>query len=90
MPSVDHVVHHVLAPMAIEALDCIVPVIRHLVIILHESPSACYILSDESSIPFYSTSTGYKNSKVKPNRWLQRDCQLKKIKLLFKINQKRL
>ncbi|XP_070850956.1 uncharacterized protein [Drosophila suzukii] len=37
MPSVDHVVHHVLAPMAIEALYCIVPVIRHLVIILHES-----------------------------------------------------
>jgi len=24
-------------------------------------PSACYILSDESSIPFYSTSNGYKN-----------------------------
>jgi len=23
--------------------------------------SACYILSDESSIPFYSTSNGYKN-----------------------------
>jgi len=23
-------------------------------------PSACYILSDESSIPFYSTSNGYK------------------------------
>jgi len=22
-------------------------------------PSACYILSDESSIPFYSTSNGY-------------------------------
>jgi len=27
-------------------------------------PSACYILSDESSIPPYSTSNGYKN-KVK-------------------------
>jgi len=27
-------------------------------------PSACYILSDESSIPFYSTCNGYKN---KPN-----------------------
>jgi len=24
-------------------------------------PSTCYILSDESSIPFYSTSNGYKN-----------------------------
>ncbi|XP_044249546.1 uncharacterized protein [Drosophila takahashii] len=36
-PSVDHVVHHVLAPMAIDALDCIVPVVRQLVIILHES-----------------------------------------------------
>jgi len=24
-------------------------------------PSACYILSDESSMPFYSTSNGYKN-----------------------------
>jgi len=24
-------------------------------------PYACYILSDESSIPFYSTSNGYKN-----------------------------
>jgi len=22
-------------------------------------PSACYILSDESSVPFYSTSNGY-------------------------------
>jgi len=27
------------------------------------NPSACYILSDESSIPFYSTSNGYKNGK---------------------------
>jgi len=26
--------------------------------------SACYILSDESSIPFYSTSNGYKNQRV--------------------------
>jgi len=26
-------------------------------------PSACYILSDESSIPFYSTSNGYKKVK---------------------------
>jgi len=25
-------------------------------------PSACYILSDESSIPFYSTSNGYDKS----------------------------
>jgi len=25
-------------------------------------PSACYIFSDESSIPFYSTSNGYKNN----------------------------
>jgi len=25
-------------------------------------PSACYIMSDESSIPFYSTSNGYKNN----------------------------
>jgi len=24
-------------------------------------PSACYILSDESSMPFYSTSNGYNN-----------------------------
>jgi len=30
-------------------------------------PSACYILSDESSIPFYSTSNGYKN--VVPPVW---------------------
>jgi len=28
---------------------------------LETLPSACYILSDESSIPFYSTSNGYKN-----------------------------
>jgi len=28
-------------------------------------PSACYILSDESSIPFYSTSNGYKNKTFK-------------------------
>jgi len=27
-------------------------------------PSACYILSDDSSIPFYSTSNGYKNAFV--------------------------
>jgi len=26
-------------------------------------PSACYILSDESSIPFYSTSNGYKKGR---------------------------
>jgi len=25
-------------------------------------PSACYILSDESSIPFYSTSNGYRKN----------------------------
>jgi len=41
-------------------------------------PSACYILSDESSIPFYSTSNGYNyrqsnkadgyNAKLGPNR----------------------
>jgi len=24
-------------------------------------PSSCYIFSDESSVPFYSTSNGYKN-----------------------------
>jgi len=28
-------------------------------------PSACYILSDESSIPFYSTSNGYKNYNLR-------------------------
>jgi len=27
-------------------------------------PNACYILSDESSIPFYSTSNGYKKKPV--------------------------
>jgi len=27
-------------------------------------PSACYILSDESSIPFYSTSNGYDKEEV--------------------------
>jgi len=27
-------------------------------------PSTCYILSDESSIPFYSTSNEYKNIRV--------------------------
>jgi len=27
-------------------------------------PSACYILSDESSIPFNSTSNGYKNISI--------------------------
>jgi len=27
-------------------------------------PSACYILSDESSIPFYSTSNGYKHPNI--------------------------
>jgi len=26
-------------------------------------PSACYILSDETSIPFYSTSNGYKKTR---------------------------
>jgi len=33
-------------------------------------PSACYILSEESSIPFYSTSNGYNNmhrSAIKKN-----------------------
>jgi len=29
---------------------------------LETLPTACYILSDESSIPFYSTSNGYNNS----------------------------
>jgi len=29
---------------------------------LERLPSTCYILSDESSIPFYSTSNGYKNN----------------------------
>jgi len=28
-------------------------------------PFACYILSNESSIPFYSTSNGYKNTLMK-------------------------
>jgi len=28
-------------------------------------PSACYILSDESSIPFYSTSNGYTYNRQK-------------------------
>jgi len=27
-------------------------------------PSACYILSDESSIPFYSTSNGYEKQET--------------------------
>jgi len=27
-------------------------------------PSACYLLFDESSIPFYSTSNGYKYKKM--------------------------
>jgi len=32
-------------------------------------PSACYILSDESSIPFYSTSNGYNyNNQINNNR----------------------
>jgi len=31
-------------------------------------PSACYILSDESSIPFYYTSNGY-NKKKRYSRW---------------------
>jgi len=30
-------------------------------------PSACYILSDESSIPFYSTSNGYNNWNYNQN-----------------------
>jgi len=30
-------------------------------------PSACYILSDESSIPFYSTSNRYKNYRYAEN-----------------------
>ncbi|XP_017051519.1 uncharacterized protein LOC108095095 [Drosophila ficusphila] len=34
--SVDHVVHNVLAPMAINVLDCIVPVLRQVVISIHE------------------------------------------------------
>jgi len=28
-------------------------------------PSACYILSDDSSIPFYSTSNGLKNTLIR-------------------------
>jgi len=31
-------------------------------------PSVCYILSVESSIPFYSTSNGYKNKKERYSR----------------------
>jgi len=34
---------------------------------LETLPSACYILSDESSIPFYSTSNGYKNGRKTPS-----------------------
>jgi len=36
-------------------------------------PSACYILSDEYSIPFYSTSNGYKNC-LKKNNAFERFC----------------
>ncbi|XP_052850970.1 uncharacterized protein LOC128261350 [Drosophila gunungcola] len=35
--SVDHLVHQVLAPFAINTLDRIVPAVRQLVLILHES-----------------------------------------------------
>ncbi|XP_016991309.2 uncharacterized protein LOC108053219 [Drosophila rhopaloa] len=35
--SVNHLVHQILAPFAIEALDRIVPAVRRLLIILHES-----------------------------------------------------
>jgi len=31
-------------------------------------PSTCFILSDESSIPFYSTSNGY-NKRIGYSRW---------------------
>jgi len=31
-------------------------------------PSACYILSDESSIPIYSTSNGYNNKEERYSR----------------------
>jgi len=40
-------------------------------------PSTCNILSDKSSIPFYSTSNGYNN----------KGCFLKKLKNLFLSRQ---
>jgi len=43
-------------------------------------PSACYVLSDESSIPSYSTSNGYKKRKE------IRDEKKKKEKKLININ----
>jgi len=38
---------------------CIVSEISAFIMGSETLPSACYILSDESSIPFYSTSNGY-------------------------------
>jgi len=37
-------------------------------------PSACYILSDEYSIPFYSTSNGYKNIKNPHTKYDEMRC----------------
>jgi len=45
-------------------------------------PSACYILSDESSIPFYSTSNGYKNI-LSGNYFLKNKKANEKIKFFF-------
>ncbi|KRJ98957.1 uncharacterized protein LOC6529431 [Drosophila yakuba] len=53
MPSsVDHVVHHVLAPMAINVLDCVVPVIRQLVIIMHQA----FLVGHQESEPVIDVS----------------------------------
>jgi len=48
------------------------------------NPSACYILSDESSIPFYSTSNGYKNGiKTRKNAIVEySDYQIPVIQLM--------
>jgi len=38
---------------------------RLVILIQHKLPSTCYILSDESSKPFYSTSNGYRKLRIK-------------------------
>jgi len=60
-------------------------------------PSACYILSDASSIPFYSTSNGYNDSiiwniillSIKNTTFLQLPKYVVQIERnIFSINQK--
>jgi len=50
-------------------------------------PSACYILSDESSILFYSTSNGYKNRydaiSLNINNWETLLINLKNCKIYY-------